>query len=62
MAKREGASKSQAVRDYLKTHRKAANKEVCEALAKQGIEVSPNHVANYQGQEQDQAVRPQEPW
>lgn len=46
MAKRQGPSKSQAVREYLKTHRKATNKEVSEALAKQGVEVSPNHVAN----------------
>ena len=46
MAKRPGISKSQAVRDYLKAHHGAANKEVSEALAKAGIEVSPNHVAN----------------
>lgn len=45
MAK-QGVSKSQSVRNYLKTHRKAANKEVSEALAKQGVTVSPNHVAN----------------
>ena len=46
MAKKQGPSKSQAVRNYLKTHRKAANKEISEALAKQGVKVSPNHVAN----------------
>ena len=46
MAKRQGTSKAQAVRNYLKTHRKATNKEVSEALAKQGVKVSPNHVAN----------------
>jgi hypothetical protein len=46
MAKKQGTSKSQAVRGFLKTHRKATNKEVSEALAKQGITVSPNHVAN----------------
>ena len=46
MAKKGGISKSQAVRNYLKTHHKAANKEVSEALAKQGVQVSPNHVAN----------------
>ena len=46
MAKKQGVNKSKAVRDYLKTHRKATNKEVSEALAKAGIEVSPNHVAN----------------
>jgi hypothetical protein len=46
MAKRQGTTKSHAVRNYLKTHRKATNKEVSEALAKQGVAVSPNHVAN----------------
>ena len=46
MAKRQGTSKSHAVRTYLKTHRKATNKEVSEAMAKQGVAVSPNHVAN----------------
>ena len=46
MAKRQGTSKSQAVRDYLKTHRGASNKDISEALAKAGVEVSPNHVAN----------------
>ncbi len=46
MAKKQEVSKSQAVRDYLKAHRKATNKGVSEALAKTGIEVSPNHVAN----------------
>ena len=45
MAKEHGTSKSQAVRNYLKTHRKATNKEVSEALGKQGVEVTPNHVA-----------------
>ena len=46
MAKKQGTSKAQAVRNYIKTHRKATNKEVSEALAKQGVKVSPNHVAN----------------
>ena len=46
MAKTQGTSKAQAVRNYLKTHHKAGNKEVSEALAKQGVKVSPNHVAN----------------
>ena len=41
MAKEHGTSKSQAVRNYLKTHRKATNKEVSEALGKQGVEVTP---------------------
>jgi hypothetical protein len=46
MAKKQGTSKSQAVRTFLKSHRKATNKEVSETLGKQGVEVSPNHVAN----------------
>ena len=45
MAKKEGISKSQAVRDYLKAHPKAANKDISAGLAKQGMQVSPNHVA-----------------
>jgi hypothetical protein len=39
-------STSKTVRNYRKTHRTAANKEISEALVKQGVEVSPNHVAN----------------
>jgi 3-dehydroquinate dehydratase len=46
MAKKQGTSKSQAVRDYHKAHPKATNKEISEALTKAGIPVSPNHVAN----------------
>jgi hypothetical protein len=46
MAKAQGKNKSQAVRDYHKNHPKAANKEISEALAKQGVMVSPRHVAN----------------
>ncbi|MHB1035061.1 MAG: hypothetical protein ACYC35_10445 [Pirellulales bacterium] len=46
MAKKRLINKSQAVREYLKNHRKATNKEASEALAKEGIEVSPNHIAN----------------
>jgi hypothetical protein len=46
MAKTQGPSKAQADRNYLKTHHKATNKEVSEALAKQKVAVSPNHVAN----------------
>ena len=47
MAKKtQSISKSQAVRNYLKTHSTATNKAISEALAKQGITVSPNHVSN----------------
>jgi len=45
MAKKP-VNKSQTVRDYLKTHPSTANKEVAEALKKQGIKISANHVAN----------------
>jgi hypothetical protein len=46
MAKKQAASKSHAVRSYHKTHPKASNKEISEGLAKQGVVVSANHVAN----------------
>jgi len=45
MAKRE-VNKSQAVREFFKTNRKAKNQEVVEALAKKGITVSANYVGN----------------
>lgn len=41
--KKKGASKAQAVRDYLKTHKGASNKEVVAALAKKGIKISENY-------------------
>jgi hypothetical protein len=44
MLKKEGISKAQAVRDYLKAHRKASRTEVVEALKAQGITITPNHV------------------
>lgn len=46
MAKKTPVNKSQAVRDYLKEHPGTGNKEVAEALAKQGVKITPNHVAN----------------
>ncbi|MGO8749560.1 MAG: hypothetical protein ACLQNE_26685 [Thermoguttaceae bacterium] len=46
MAKKRSGKKSQAVRDYLKEHPQAANKEVAEALTAQGIKVTGNLVAN----------------
>ncbi len=45
MAKK-AVNKAQSVRDYLKAHPGTANKEVAEALTKQGIKISANHVAN----------------
>jgi hypothetical protein len=46
MAKKPVVNKAQSVRDYLKAHPDAANKEVAEAMAKQGIKISRNHIAN----------------
>ncbi len=45
MAKKQAGSKSQAVRDFLKVHPNAANKEVVEALTAKGFKVTPNFVA-----------------
>lgn len=42
-------NKSQAVRDYLKDHPGTANKEVAEALSKQGIKMAPDYVATVKG-------------
>lgn len=39
-------NKSQTVRDYLNAHPGTTNKEVAEALTKQGIKISANHVGN----------------
>ena len=49
MAKREKVNKTQKVLDYLKAHHGAGNKEIAEALTKQGIKISPGHVANIKG-------------
>jgi len=46
VAKKQSVNKSQTVRDYLKAHPSTANKEVAEALTKQGIKISASHVAN----------------
>ncbi|MGD0518156.1 MAG: hypothetical protein ABSA26_11535 [Thermoguttaceae bacterium] len=46
MAKKPAVNKSQTVRDYFKAHPGTTNKEVAVALTKQGIKLSPNHVAN----------------
>jgi hypothetical protein len=50
MAKKQKVNKSQAVRDYLKTHRKAMSGEIAAALNKKGIEITPGHVANIKTQ------------
>jgi arginine repressor len=46
MAKKQAVSKTQAVRDYLKTQPEATRGEIAAALAKQGIKITPSHVAN----------------
>ncbi len=46
MAKTNGVNKSQSIRDYYKSHPKAKNSEVVQALAKQGIETTANYVSN----------------
>jgi arginine repressor len=46
MAKKQKANKTQAVRDYLKTHPKAMSGEIATELNKQGIKVTPNYVSN----------------
>jgi ribosomal protein L12E/L44/L45/RPP1/RPP2 len=45
MPKKQAANKSQAVRDYRKTHPQATNIEIAAVLTKQGIKVTPNYVA-----------------
>jgi hypothetical protein len=45
MAKKPSVNKSQSVRDYLKAHPGVSNKEIADALTKQGIEMTPNYVA-----------------
>jgi|GEM_PF-738361 arginine repressor len=46
MAKKQKVNKTQAVRDYLKDHPKAMSGEIAAALSKQGIKITPKHVAN----------------
>ena len=47
MAKKQNkVNKTHAVKEYLKANRKAKNQEVVEALAKKGVEISANYVAN----------------
>ncbi len=45
-------NKSQAIRDYVKAHRNAANSEIVAELAKQGVEVTPNLVATVKAKKQ----------
>jgi len=45
MAKKEGVSKTQAVKKFFKANPKASNQEAVDALAKQGITISTNYVS-----------------
>ena len=49
MAKKPKVNKSQSIRDYLKDHPGTANKEVADALTKQGIKLTPDYVATVKG-------------
>ena len=49
MAEKQKVNKTQAVKDYLKAHPGAKNKEVAESLTKSGIKVTPNYVASIKG-------------
>jgi hypothetical protein len=50
MAKKQKVNKTQAVRDYLKTHPKAMSGEIATALSKQGVKITAGHVANIKTQ------------
>jgi hypothetical protein len=45
----EKVNKTKAVKDYLKQHPDAQNKEIAEALTKSGIKITPNYVAGIKG-------------
>jgi hypothetical protein len=45
MATQVKVSKTQAIKDYIKAHPGAKNKEVADALAKSGLTMTPNYVA-----------------
>jgi hypothetical protein len=46
MAKKDRVNKTHAVKEYLHANKKAKNQEVVDALAKKGIVISANYVAN----------------
>ena len=48
MATKQAVSKTQAVREYLKAHPAATNRDIVAALDKQGIKITLNHVATIQ--------------
>ncbi len=46
MAKKPKVNKTQAVKNYLKGHPKAAPSEIAAALTKRGIKITPNYASN----------------
>jgi len=46
MTKTNGVNKSQAIRDFFKSNKKAKPQDVVEALAKKGISTTANYVSN----------------
>jgi hypothetical protein len=51
MAKKLKINKTQAVREYLKDHPGAMSGEIATALTKQGIKITPSHVATIKTKE-----------
>jgi hypothetical protein len=49
MAEKPKVNKTKAVKDYMKAHPGAQNKEIAESLTKSGIKVTPNYVASIKG-------------
>ena len=50
MAKKQKVNKSQAVRDYVKSHPEATSGEIAAALNKMGIKITANYAANIKSQ------------
>lgn len=61
MATKQAVNKTQAVLDYLKTHPAAMCKEIAEALEKQGIEITLNHIATIKARAYETAAPLQKP-
>ena len=64
MATKQAVNKMQAVLDYLKAHPAAMCKEIAEALEKQGIKITLNHIATIKARAYETAAplrKPTEP-
>ena len=57
MAKKNGVSKTQAVKTFFKKNPKASNQEAVDALAKEGITISTNYISNIKSEPQEAAER-----